>query len=315
VSVPETTLTKNPEVQVPRLPAWAHSLAGRTQETDSRTLPELEVSERGGHRLISLSVPDCRDIPSAVFAARVQDAYRHLYREQQGFHPIRLWNFIPDITRPSGEGLNRYMVFNDSRRAALLETHMSEQNLQANLCAATAVGHGDDMLVLHCLASKRPSRPLENPRQIPSWRYSPSWGPTPPSFARATATPLESNDYDTLLIAGTASILGENSLHPKDPDKQIREILANLASLIGAAAGEKTSTALRRLTHLRVYRHTHIEESRIREALALQLEPIPGVAIEHCLATLCRPELLTEIEGCARLGYLPDESGATTTKN
>jgi len=40
-------------------------------------------------------------------------------------------------------------------------------------------------LTLHVLASDAPALALENPRQIPVWRYSPRFGVLPPCFAGA----------------------------------------------------------------------------------------------------------------------------------
>ena len=73
--------------------------------------------------------------------------------------------------------------------------------------------------------------PLENPRQVPAYRYSRRYGLRPPCFARATK--FES----TLFIGGTASIIGEDSRHAAAIVAQTEETLSNLRALIAAATG------------------------------------------------------------------------------
>lgn len=260
---------------------------------------DLRVSVRGALRAISLTVPDCIDAEPELFAASVRDAYRRLFGELGGWQPIRFWNFVPDIARDLGDGLDRYMSFNEARHAALLEIMGSEQALQGSLRAATGLGHDGRDLKLHCLASHHPSRGVENPRQIPAWAYSAAYGPAPPSFARATIARLGESREETLLIGGTASIRGEDTMHADDAEAQLEETLRNLAALIDSALTVKDDQPLARLDSLRVYHHPQVSVVALQPLLR---QRIPGSAeIEFCPATLCRPGLLVEIEGCARL--------------
>ena len=282
------------------VPQWAGELVGREPTAAEQQPPDVEIAERGGLRLVSAVSPACRETSPEIFATAVRDAYRRLFDELHGYRPIRLWNFIPDVGRRISKGLDRYTNFNEARYAALLEVYGTQETLQKNLRAATALGHSSTSFAVHCLASNRPSSALENPRQIPAWRYSATYGPTPPSFARACIARLGPGTDLTLLIGGTASICGEASRHPDDVVSQTRETFTNLHSLIAAGIPGSPVPPLSRLTHLRVYRHPSIGEGRMRAAIAPHVQQ-PDLLVEHCTANLCRPELVVEIEGRATL--------------
>jgi len=285
-------------IPIQDMPAWACRLTGHEPSADPDA--EVRVSVRGALRAVSIRVPDCTDAEPEVFAASVRDAYRRLFRELGGWPPIRFWNFVPDVGRPLGNGLDRYMCFNEARHAALLEIMGSQSALEKSLRAATGLGHDGSDLQIHCLASHHPSRGVENPRQIPAWSYSAAYGPAPPSFARATVARLGESGGNTLLIGGTASIRGEDSVHVDDTTAQLEETLQNLATLVESAAGRNSGDPLARLVNLRIYHHPQVAPETLRSLLRSRLAE--SVDLEFRLATLCRPELLVEIEGCANLG-------------
>ena len=149
---------------------------------------------------------------------------------------------------------------------------------------------------------------MNNPRQIAPYLYSQRFGPRPPCFARATVLPADGNSPRRILVGGTASIRGEDSLHLDDLQKQTRETFDNLAHLIRAAIGTPSESVngmtpadvsrwLSHFQNLRIYYVREADrpfiESRAAEAFA------PGCQIEYVRADLCRAELLVEIEGLA----------------
>ena len=76
---------------------------------------------------------------------------------------------------------------------------------------------------------------MENPRQIPAFRYSARYGLLPPCFARATIVPDPSDGKPILLAAGTASIRGEQTVYVGDIRQQLDETLVNLRKLLETA--------------------------------------------------------------------------------
>ena len=234
-----------------------------------------------------------RDAVAATYGS-IGDALAHLQRKA-----IRLWNYLPDPGHPMGAGLDRYMVFNAGRYAGYRQWFMADPAFQMSLATASAVGIACDELVVHCLASNEQGRAVENPRQKPAWQYSTRYGPTPPSFSRATVATIGRRRL--LLIGGTASIVGEDSVHRRDASAQMSETLTNLATLISTAGNhaESPSASLSRIRDMRVYVTRSQDAAAIGTALAARCS---GVAhTEMALSRLCRPELLVEIEGIAEI--------------
>jgi chorismate lyase/3-hydroxybenzoate synthase len=240
-----------------------------------------------------MRIPDAVNLDAAVLRQKVGSAYRAVIEslEKIGRHPARFWNFIPDISEPMVDGLDRYMVFNAGRYDAY-----SDQC--GTLGTASAVGIKGSDLCIHCLALDEPGRPVENPRQTPAWQYSARYGPLPPCFSRATIVDLAGRR--TLLIGGTASVVGEDSRHAGQFDAQLEETLLNLEALIRTAdENSNGDAALHRLIDLRVYVTLPAEAERVRGVIASRCPRARNVAV--ALAQVCRPELLVEIEGIAEL--------------
>ena len=90
----------------------------------------------------------------------------------------------------------------------------------------------------------------------------------PPCFARAVVTSLAGRS--TLLIAGTASVVGEDSRHPGDMVAQLDETLRNIGATVDAAPGTAVPTAvdpLARLVDLRAYATTDEVAHHVRQRL------------------------------------------------
>jgi chorismate lyase/3-hydroxybenzoate synthase len=219
---------------------------------------------------------------------------------------VRLWNFIPAITAPAGDGRDRYMAFNAGRYRAFAQWYGGAQAFDRDVATASGVGHDGADLVLHCLSAREPGLPVENPRQIAPHRYSERYGPLPPCFARATVL----KGHGWVLVGGTASIQGEESVHTASLPLQLDETLTNLASVLAAAQatagvgvnGLANGNPPRWLTlyrELRVYYPRPDDAETIERVVRAAFAP--ACRIELVRADLCRAELLVEIEGVARL--------------
>lgn len=216
-------------------------------------------------------------------------------------HPIaRLWSFVPEIGRASIDG-DRYRTFNAGRVDAFTALAL------APLPAASGVGHAGDALIIHALALAGRLESVENPRQIPAWRYSPMYGAQPPLFARGTIVHLEHERVRAcplpiappaitpraFFASGTASVVGEQSMHQASFDAQLQETLRNLDALCAAAQG----TASELLRYLRI--HLRPDSAHQATAVSAALHALlPEATLDFVIAPLCRPELALEIEGC-----------------
>lgn len=227
--------------------------------------------------------------------ARIARDTGYLYREAlaaiatAGFpHPVRIWNYLPDITAGSGDQ-ESYRQFCAGRADALRLLGIPAESLPA----ASALGSAPGMpLQLVVLASRRPGRNLENPRQQSAYAYPRQYGADSPAFARATLWGRH------LLISGTAAIVGHESQCPDDLDGQLRCTVDNLLLLLDHACAEADVRRVRTL-HARVYlRHPeHLE--RVRDLLPRDLPALTSAIYLH--AAICRRDLLLEIEAAATL--------------
>lgn len=268
----------------------------------------MRVVDAGRFCLTSVTVPDAALMDALTLQRHTIAAYRALaavWDKTRARHPVRFWNLIPDIAARCGEGLDRYRAFNAGRFAAFSEWYGGVDAFDGRVATATGVGFDGVDLVIHALSCETPGLHIQNPRQKQPYRYSRRYGPFPPCFARATIVPGEPGGETLLLIGGTASVCGEDSLHVGDLDAQLTETFDNMSRLMHVAcerAGEtkppqERARLLNRFRDLRVYVVRGEDVPRVRETVVREM---PGVAgVEYVCADICRAVLLVEIEGSA----------------
>jgi enamine deaminase RidA (YjgF/YER057c/UK114 family) len=189
------------------------------------------------------------------------------------------------------------MAFNLGRHRAFCTWLGSEQAFPKCMATASGIGCHGQALVIHALASDRAGVAIENPRQVPAYRYSTRYGPRPPCFARATAW-VDDCARPLLLLGGTASVRGEASVHVGDLPAQIGETCGNLQALLANAttvAGHAwTASSVRSL-------RAYLPDVQIADQVERGFRKVfPAVdQIEMVHAQLCRRELLVEVEGVA----------------
>jgi chorismate lyase/3-hydroxybenzoate synthase len=110
--------------------------------------------------------------------------------------------------------------------------------------------------------------------------------------------------HPMLVTAGTASILGERSVHLNNLDRQLSESVENLRTLVHKAQGTCNPPAtLNAFVDLRVY-HARREDAALVQSTIRGLIP-SATSLKVVRAELCRSNLLVEIEGIARLERKP----------
>jgi hypothetical protein len=197
------------------------------------------------------------------------------------------------------------MVFNAGRFRAFSDWYGGTARFERDVATATAIGHWGRDLVIHCLATDAAATAVNNPRQVAPYHYSQRFGPLPPCFARATRL---AHPPQTLLVGGTASVRGEDSVHVEDAPAQLSETFTNLASLVGAAINDKPTTTSKQVRclaafrELRVYFPDPADRAQIEAAIASNFPNLRRLELLH--ADLCRAELMVEIEGVADLSGL-----------
>lgn len=208
------------------------------------------------------------------------------FQEQCGFpHLLRMWNYLDAINEGEGDA-ERYRRFCVGRALGLGKPGGTR------LPAATAIGRQQQthQLQVFWLATRSDGTAIENPRQVSAYHYPRAHGPVSPSFSRAMLAPDR-----TVLVSGTASIVGHVSQHEGDAQAQLTETLRNLAA-VTAHAGVRRDAA-RRQDLLKVY----VRDPALVPMIAGRLqEAYPGAAPIFLAGDICRRELLLEIE-CIQL--------------
>lgn len=214
-------------------------------------------------------------------------------------HPFRIWNYLPDINRADNHGLERYRAFCKGRALAFFEDgNYCHQLLPAGTCVGS---HSGRVEIAFLAALSDSIVNIENPRQVPAYRYPETYGPKPPSFARATFL-RTSRHGGELFVSGTASVIGHASHHSGDVLAQCQATIDNLTHLFGSenlarfeCDGELEPQDLDRIKiYVRHREHMPAVAAFCRE----QFPNSDQVIVE---ADICREELLVEIEGVCRV--------------
>jgi enamine deaminase RidA (YjgF/YER057c/UK114 family) len=319
------------EVGTPLPPAWVERLSTLKSPECDRELEDFAVGTQGSNSFsrIAIRIPDATSLDAGALREITRESYGEIFRQLSAnpAQPIRFWNFLPRIHDQVEDQQTRYMIFNAGRFLAFQDHYGDSRVFDRNVATASAVGHYGTNLWIHCLAATEPAIHLGNPRQISPHRYSARFGQLPPCFARATLLPKRS----AVLIAGTASICGEDSLHD-DLQGQLAETLQNLAAVVDAArqttepgrdgqgfsADEEAKNGrvetprlregdlLRALSDLRIYHPRPADLRWLNDQLRQRLGDRPQ--LEFIQSDLCRAELLVEIEAIADLSVLEGAS-------
>jgi chorismatase len=230
---------------------------------------------------------------SARYAALVHRLYAELFAltRSSGYRQIfRVWQHIENLNGENADGLEVYRDFCIGRAAAF-EQHDGTRAMPA----ATAVGVRGGGITLHLLAGREPVVPVENPAQVPAYRYPGQYGPKPPSFARATWRAGE------LYVSGTSSIVGHRTVHQGDIVAQCRAALSNIERVVGrenlVRHGLDAGFALDDLHGVTVYVRHAQDVPAVREVC--QAAFAPHAEVRYVVADLCRSDLLVEIEAVA----------------
>jgi chorismate lyase/3-hydroxybenzoate synthase len=237
--------------------------------------------------LVAVVEEDERAYGGICSTARELYAAMRQFQEHCGFpHLLRMWNYFDRINEGEGDA-ERYRQFCVGRAHGL--GSLSGKQLPA----ATAIGRQQTThhLQVFWVAARGNGVAIENPRQVSAYHYPRAHGPVSPSFSRAMAAPDR-----TVLVSGTASIVGHVSQHEGDAPAQLSETLRNLAA-VTAHADLRHHTAHRQ-DLLKVY----VRDAKLVPMIAERLRAAyPAAAPIFLAGDICRHELLLEIE-CIQSG-------------
>ena len=205
---------------------------------------------------------------------------------------IRAWNYFPGINAGDGD-LELYRQFTAGRAVAFEEFAYQGEALPAG----TAIGTDEGTpFTISALATRDRCQMIENPRQISAYKYPREHGLTSPSFSRAVV--VASVSGHRILMSGTASIVGHQSMHLDDPVQQTTETLRNLDELIQQACLDTQTRKASGQTltdgYWRIYVRRPEQMSEIERAVRDYL--VDDTNLVFLRGDICRRELLLEIE-------------------
>jgi chorismate lyase / 3-hydroxybenzoate synthase len=197
---------------------------------------------------------------------------------------LRVWNYFPHINN-MGREIERYREFNVGRYEAFCSKGRTIG--EGIVPASCALGTQQGSLVVCFLAGKTPGVYIENPRQTNAYRYPRDFGPRSPTFSRGMLV------GDALLISGTASIVGSETVHPGDVLRQLDETLENLRVVVDQARTHGFAAQDPRGLCLNAYLRCARDYPVVRDRLDAKFG---GAHIVYLQADVCRADLLVEIE-------------------
>jgi len=218
-------------------------------------------------------------------------------------HIIRQWNYIENIAWLENvkDSEQNYQVFNDVRAH-----YYDKGDFKFGYPAATGIGMDTGGVIIDFLALSESDqvsiKPIVNPGQIDAHKYSElvlagsSVQKCTPKFERAKLVSIGSRNY--VYVSGTASILGEETKHAGDVEKQTITTIENINRLFSKENQEKLGlnfdVSRIRFSHLRVYVKHQEDIPAVERICDSMLNCKSSLFLE---SDVCRQDLLVEIEG------------------
>lgn len=212
-------------------------------------------------------------------------------------HLCRIWNYFPNINKSDINGIERYKSFCHGR-AVSFENNCNVIETE-KFPSATGIGSMSGNVNICFMSSFiNQCKYIENPRQTPAYNYPVAYGPKSPSFARATYYNYGDKNFN-IYIAGTASIIGHETIFVDDVENQCITTLDNIELLISEENLRrydiKENLTLKDLDCIKVYIRKKSDFSVIKRICEKRFSQ--KASIIYIKADICRSNLLVEIEG------------------
>jgi enamine deaminase RidA (YjgF/YER057c/UK114 family) len=218
-------------------------------------------------------------------------------------HIIRQWNYIESIAwvEDLKDSEQNYQIFNDVRAH-----YYDQSDFKHGYPAATGIGMDTGGVIIDFIALSDSEyvkiQPIMNPGQIDAHKYSElvlegkSANKCTPKFERAKLVSIRNRNY--IYVSGTASILGEKTMHVGDVEKQTITTIDNINHLFSRENQEKLGLNFDvtkiQFSHLRVYVKHQKDIPAVEKICESMLNCNSSLYLE---SDVCREDLLVEIEG------------------
>ena len=214
---------------------------------------------------------------------------------------IRTWFYTGEILEPEGRSI-RYDEMNRIRNIFYQGIWANEEYYPAS----TGIGIDGDGFVLDAIALKSNIRQpniiirIDNPLQTRPYNYNINKAPDEkPTFCRGVV--VSCDKFYIIFISGTASIRGSDVVFKGDIIKQTKTTIENIASLIDKnnlkeRYGLQRGASLKDIQQIRVYLKGEKYGNMVKHICEQSFPRVPQL---YCIADICRPSLLVEIEAIA----------------
>ena len=182
--------------------------------------------------------------------ARRLHAHRRTPARMRRAHPVRFWNYIPDIHRPCGEAARPLHVL--QRRAIRRVQRLVRRAGRVRPVARDRLGRRARRARTSSSTRSRPSMPGHRGRKSAADSRVPIFAPIRPRAAllRPRDGPPRDRPARCVLVGGTASIRGEESVHVDDLPRQTRETFENLAAWSALPSATMRAAGLERVSRI-----------------------------------------------------------------
>lgn len=240
--------------------------------------------------------------PSETYGPAAESIYDGLFKLTGDLkYPtlFRLWNYIGGILTEEPSGLKIYQDFVRGRAKAFGKRASGSYHMPA----ATGIGtRGEGIGIVALAARSAEAVHVENPLQVPAYNYPSAYGPSSPSFARATALRSSSNEAEhpalSVFVSGTASIVGHESVFIGDIENQTKTTLNNISTLISRENLSRFSVGagytLHDVEQMKIYVKHEEDMDAVRHLVNQQIGD--KTLTSYFNVDVCRDELLVEIE-------------------
>lgn len=248
-----------------------------------------EVSWSTDEKDLFISTVIAEDMPLVEAAYQAYLKLFDFLDDFQGYTICRVWNFVRDINVHE-DGVERYWSFNSGRLKAF-----KERLKQTHYPAACGIGTRDRNCI-YLQATRNDVVFFENPRQISAYQYPGQYGPSSPSFSRASL--VLDGPTGRIYVSGTASIVGHESLYEGDIEGQLNTTVANFRKLLTTIEHSENAAGPAAMSLLKVYVRNEEDLAIIRRMIGAEFRDVPTQFLQ---GDICREELLVEIEGVAEV--------------
>ena len=219
---------------------------------------------------------------------------------------VRQWNYIENITHipDKKQNLQHYQIFNDVR-----SKYYGKANFKNGYPSATGIGSDEGGVIINFIALAGSSdiqiSPLMNPGQIDAHKYSQKVlvgsgvfvedEKSCPKFERGKT--VFTHEGYKIYISGTASIIGEETVHPTDVEKQTVTTINNIKNLTKPENLSEFSAISPVEDYEYSYVRAYVKHKKDIDIVKRTCEKhFQSKCFQYLVADICRSDLLVEIE-------------------